>query len=245
MRQPPPTPGRTSPKPAGRARHGVGEEAADGGSDGDAAESRRERAEQRRAADRKALTRGRGGPLHGLTVPRDAPLLHGRAGRVHAHLHESPVRRMSPVGRRDHDRAQPAVVVEPPHRHVRRRPSRRARSAGSRPRRWRMPAHLDGVRRGQQAGPHRGVVPGDEERPRAERARRGPRRATRAASRRGGRARRARASGRARARLPLDVAASRSTTPSADRPSPCGRAASGPSGSRSASFSSATPMISR
>ena len=209
------------------ARNGAREEAAQLRRDGDAADARGERAEQRRAPDRKSLARGRGGPFHGLTVPPGSRLPRPRAPSS-PQLHESPVRRISPFAGRDHDRAQPAAA---------RRAAARARPASTQPSRSsaraadldaRDAAHLDGVRRAEQPGPHLGLVPGDEERP----SRRAPPRARRGARsgacRRAARARRARARARAGARA-ARCRRSRSTSPSAGRRWPCAPAASGPS----------------
>ena len=227
MRQLPPTPGRTSAEAPGSARHGAREQAAQRRGHGDAADARRERAEQRRAADRKPSARGRCGPFHALTVP-PAPELLQTAHASSPKLHESPVRRMSPLF--------VAITI------ARSRPSpstrRTGTSASTQPSSWSArtrdldvadAAHLDGVRRREQSGPHRRVVPRDEEGTRAEAPPRAPRRATRAAIRRGGRDRPVPVRCRACAR-PARCRRSRSTTSSAGRPWPCWPAASGPSG---------------
>ena len=224
-------PGRIVAEPAGRG-HGAGEEPADRRGDGDAADARRERRRAARRGRSEALrARSRRGMFHASDSTAACSSLHGRAQGIQHQLHESPVSADLAVGGRDHDRAQPRrrpptartgrSSVDPPvAAHLRVQPTSTRLIA----------VHLDGVRRAEQAGPHARLVPGDEERPRAEAPRRVLRR--RHESREpSGRSRlsaleREAQAARERARCRR----SRSTTPSAGRPWRCWPAASGPSG---------------
>ena len=168
------------------------------------------------------------GPFHRTDSTARPRFATGARARNSPQLHESPVRRISPsaVAITTARRPPPSPSARTGTSSVHPPSSSSALQPTST---WRMPRTSTACGAASRPGPHRGVVPGDEERPRAEAPRRARRRATRAASRRGARGRRARARGRAGARA-ARCRRSRSTTPSAGRPWRCWPAASGPSG---------------
>ena len=226
MRHPPPMPGSTSASPAGSAWHGgAPEQAAQLRCDRDAADAGREAAEQGRAPDREPRAWRRRGPFHALIGTALRAIVPGRASRSSPQLHQSPVRRISPSA------VAITIARSPP-------PAPSARtgtSASTMP--WQVlgPAahldardalHLDGVGRAQQPGAHPRLVPGDEERALAESAL-APRDAPAQARAVGPLAPAALDRQREPPREALISAVSQHQ-PSADRRSPCARAASGP-----------------